>query len=79
MFFKVGVCLNTIYGTGLNEYNLYGPCLVPKSNGFMYNDNTLTYEIPPFAFRDHPFMKERMEVSYQNPLFNRLDQLNNNI
>ena len=65
---QVEACVKLVYNTGLNQYNLYGPCLVPKPDGYIYKDNTFIYDIPPFAFRNHPFMRQKLEVSDSNPV-----------
>lgn len=53
--------LELVYGIGLNEYNLYGPCLVPKLGGYIYTNNSFIYDTPTYAHRQHPYMKQKLD------------------
>lgn len=58
----VGADLKLIYNIGLNEYNLYGPCLVPKPEGYIYNNNSFIYNTPSLVHRNHPYMKQKLNT-----------------
>lgn len=58
----VGQDLQKVYGIGLNEYNLYGPCLVPKPDGYIFKNNTFIYNTPSYVHRNHPYMKEKLNI-----------------
>lgn len=62
-FFQVGQGLKLVYDIGLNEYNLYGPCLVPKPGGYIYNNNSFIYDSPSYAHQKHPVMRQKLDVS----------------
>ncbi|WAR12226.1 PPGB-like protein [Mya arenaria] len=41
----VGQGLDVITSSGLNEYNLYAPCDVPKPDGYIYNNNSFKIKL----------------------------------
>lgn len=57
----VGQGLNLVYNIGLNEYNLYGPCRVPKPGGYIYNNNSFIYDTPSYAHQKHPVMRQKLD------------------
>jgi hypothetical protein len=55
--------LSIIYDTGLNEYNLYAKCEVPKFKGYIYSNKSFVYDLPSFGHRKHPHMIKKINVS----------------
>lgn len=64
----VGQGLRLVYEIGLNEYNLYGPCLVPKADRYVYNNNSFIYDSPSYAHRQHPYMKKKLDKIKQKKM-----------
>ena len=60
---QVGEGLDLVTGSGLNEYNLYAPCEVPKPSGYVYNNNSFVYDLPSFSHQTHPYMIQKLNVS----------------
>ncbi|XP_052815247.1 lysosomal protective protein-like isoform X1 [Mya arenaria] len=56
----VGQGLDVITSSGLNEYNLYAPCDVPKPDGYIYNNNSFVYDVPSFGHQNHPYMIKKL-------------------
>lgn len=55
--------LSIIYDSGLNEYNLYAPCEVPKFKGYIYTNDSFVYDLQSFGHRKHPHMiKKRNNI-----------------
>ncbi|XP_060591546.1 lysosomal protective protein-like isoform X2 [Ruditapes philippinarum] len=52
--------LSIIYDTGLNEYNLYAKCEVPKFKGYIYSNKSFVYDLPSFGHRKHPHMIKKI-------------------
>ncbi|KAL4235056.1 hypothetical protein ACF0H5_006694 [Mactra antiquata] len=52
--------LSIIYDAGLNEYNLYAPCLTPKFQGYTYTNNSFVYDLPSLGHQKHPHMIKKL-------------------
>ncbi|XP_045192411.2 lysosomal protective protein-like isoform X2 [Mercenaria mercenaria] len=52
--------LTIIYDSGLNEYNLYAPCEVPKFKGYVYTNKSFVYDLPSLGHRKHPHMIKKL-------------------
>lgn len=52
--------LSIIYDSGLNEYNLYAPCEVPKFKGYIYSNKSFVYDLPSLGHRKHPHMIKKL-------------------
>jgi len=65
IYFQVGKVNTIVYTSGLNEYNLYGPCAGPPS-GLQYNATlkTALFSYPHWRMSSSPVVHKHIQVTF---------------